>query len=89
MTQLRARVGSSVGLHARPAMLVAQEAAKAPISIKISKGDGDPVDARSVLSILALDARQGEEVTLYGEGEDAESAISALAAFIESDLDAK
>jgi phosphocarrier protein len=80
-------VGSRVGLHSRPAKLVAQEAAKLPVIVKIGKDDKDPVDARSLLSILALGAKNGDEVTLTAEGDGADDAVQALAVLIEQDLD--
>jgi len=82
-------VGSKVGLHARPAALVAQAAAELPTVVRIAKGDGDPVDARSVLSILALGAEHGDTVELSAEGEDAEAAVATLAKLIADDLDAE
>jgi phosphocarrier protein HPr len=81
-------VGSRVGLHSRPAKLVAQEAAKLSVIVKISKAQGAPVDARSLLSVLALGAKKGDEVTLSAEGEGADAAVAILAALIERDLDA-
>jgi phosphotransferase system HPr-like phosphotransfer protein len=36
-------VGSRVGMHARPAALVAQAAAEQPVIVRIAK-DGDPVE---------------------------------------------
>jgi phosphocarrier protein HPr len=87
MPQQRVLIGSSVGLHARPASLFVQTAARQPVRVKIAKGDGDPVDARSILSVLALDARHGDEVVLTAEGEGAGEALAALAALLEQDLD--
>lgn len=80
-------VGSRVGLHSRPAKLVAQEAAEQPVVVRISKNGGNAVDARSLLSILALGAKKGDQVTLSAEGEGADAAIDALAGLIERDLD--
>ena len=80
-------VGSRVGLHSRPAKLVAEEAAKLSVIVKISKADGTPVDARSLLSILALGAKKGDEVTLTAGGDGADAAVDALATLIERDLD--
>jgi phosphocarrier protein HPr len=80
-------VGSRVGLHARPAKLVAQEAAKLSVIVKISKDDKTPIDARSLLSILALGAKKGDEVMLSAEGNGADDAVAALATLIEQDLD--
>jgi phosphocarrier protein HPr len=89
MAQRTAVIGSSVGLHARPAALFVQAAARQPIKVKIAKAGGDPVDARSILSVLGLDARNGEEVVLTADGEGDESALDELAALLERDLDAE
>ncbi|MGQ0464963.1 MAG: HPr family phosphocarrier protein [Sporichthyaceae bacterium] len=81
-------VGSKVGLHARPASLFVQAAAAAPIPVQIAKPGGEPADARSILSVLALDARGGDEVVLSAEGDDAEAVLESLAAVIATDHDA-
>ena len=87
MVEIRVRVGSAVGLHARPAAMVAQEAAKLPTTVRLGRDGATAVDARSVLSILTLDARLGDELVLSAEGPDAEAALAALASVIERDLD--
>ena len=89
MAQRNVVIGSSVGLHARPAALFVQAAARQPVKVKIAKGGSDPVDARSILSVLALDARNGEEVVLSAEGEGDERALAELAELLQSDLDAQ
>lgn len=89
MAQRTAVVGSSVGLHARPAALFVQAAARQPVRVKIAKPGGDPVDARSILSVLGLDARNGDEVVLTAEGQGDQAALDELAALLERDLDAE
>jgi phosphocarrier protein HPr len=42
------------------------------------------VNGKSLLSLLTLGARQGEQIVLRVEGEDAASAIEHLAALLES-----
>lgn len=81
-------IGSSVGLHARPAALFVQAAAAAPVPVTIAKAGGAPVSARSILSVLSLDARGGEQVELSAEGDGAEQALDALVAVLETDHDA-
>lgn len=81
-------IGSRVGLHARPAALFVQQATAAPVPVFISKNGSDPVSARSILSVLALDARGGEEVVLTAEGEGSEAVLDELVAFLEVDHDA-
>jgi phosphocarrier protein HPr len=89
MAQRNVVIGSSVGLHARPAALFVQAAARQPVKVKIAKVGSDPVDARSILSVLSLDARNGEEVVLSAEGEGDERALAELAELLQSDLDAQ
>jgi phosphocarrier protein HPr len=87
MPERRVKVASSVGLHARPATLFVQAAAKQPVKVTIAKAGGDPVDARSVLFVLGLDVRNGDEVTLAAEGEGADAALDELTRVLETDLD--
>ncbi|WP_433790953.1 HPr family phosphocarrier protein [Actinoplanes sp. CA-252034] len=81
-------VGSSSGLHARPAKIFVEAAAKAPVKVTIRSGDRKPVPAKSMLSVLALGARQGTEVILEAEGEGADEALDTLAELLAKDLDA-
>jgi len=89
MTQKTVTVGSKVGLHARPASLFVQAAARQPVRVKIAKTGGEAVDARSILLVLGLDARGGDEVILSADGEGAEQALDELAALVARDLDSE
>lgn len=80
-------VGSRVGLHARPAALLVKAVAEQPVKITIRKGDGTPVDARSILRVLALGARNGDTVTLEADGDGAAEALEAVAKVVAEDHD--
>lgn len=72
-------VVNSMGLHARPACILVQEAAKYEAEIRISGGAaGEPVDAKSLMSILTLAAGKGTVLEITAEGEDASMALDAL-----------
>jgi phosphocarrier protein len=88
MSERRVIVGSSVGLHARPASLFVQAAGQQPVPVSIAKEGGLPVDARSILMVLGLDVRGGETVVLSADGEGAEAALDALVEVIAIDHDA-
>jgi len=88
MAERRAVVGSKVGLHARPAALFVRAAAKLPVKVTIAKEGKDPVDAASILAVLTLDVRGGEEVVLAAQGESAEQALDDLVTLVETDHDA-
>jgi phosphocarrier protein HPr len=87
MEERRATVGSRVGLHARPASLFVQAASRQKIRVTIGKPGGQPVNARSILSVLALDVQGGEDVVLYAEGDAAGAVLEELAAILEADHD--
>jgi phosphocarrier protein len=89
MAERRVTVGSKVGLHARPAALVAKAAAASPVPITIRKNDGKPVAASSVLNLMTLGAMHGDEVVLAAEGDGADAALDALAELVVKDLDEK
>ena len=83
------RIGSAHGLHARPAKLFAQAAKDAGIPITVSKGSGNPVNAASILGVIALGVEQGDYVTLTADGDHAEAALDTLAELLTTDHDAE
>lgn len=81
-------VGSASGLHARPAALFSKAAAEAGVPVLIGKPGGDPVDAASLLSVMALGAGHGDEVVLASPDEAAGDVLDRLAELLVTDLDA-
>jgi phosphocarrier protein len=78
-------VGSAVGLHARPAALIAEAAGELDSEVLIGVPGGDPVDASSALLIMTLGAGKGVTVEVSG---DNEADVEAIANLVEKDLDA-
>ncbi|MDR1430767.1 MAG: HPr family phosphocarrier protein [Propionibacteriaceae bacterium] len=72
-------IAAKVGLHARPAALFVQAVNAIGHPVSIAKAGGTPVDARSILAVMALGAQQGDEVVLTAEGENAEAGLDRLA----------
>jgi phosphocarrier protein HPr len=81
-------IASKVGLHARPAALFTKAATAAGMPITIRKAGGEPVPATSILSVLTLNAANGDEVTLEAEGDGADLTLDQLVALLAQDLDA-
>ena len=79
--QASALVPEGVGLHARPAALFVQQAAAFSSAIRLTCGERT-ADGKSILGVLQLGASVGSTVEIRAEGEDAEEAAEALAAFI-------
>ncbi|MDO5734907.1 MAG: HPr family phosphocarrier protein [Propionibacteriaceae bacterium] len=88
MASRTATIASAIGLHARPATLFTKRAAAAGIPVTVAKGDTS-VNAASVLAVMALGAKFGEEVVLTAEGPTADEVLDDLVAFLETDHDAK
>ena len=78
-------VGSAIGLHARPAALIAQAASELGVPVTLSTDGGEPVDAGSALMIMTLGAGHGYQVTV--ESED-EAALARITELVQADLDA-
>jgi phosphocarrier protein len=89
MASRQVAIGSSVGLHARPASMFVQAATATGVPVTIAKEGGNPVDARSILGVMAMGAKNGDVVTLTAEGDGADAALESLVALLERDLDAE
>jgi phosphocarrier protein HPr len=87
MPERTVTVASSVGLHARPASLFSQAAAKAGVPITLTNAAGKTVNAASILGVLSLGIGHGEVVTLKSDGDDAGPALDSLADLLNTDLD--
>lgn len=79
MAERQVTVKSEVGLHARPAATFVQTAAKASLDVTVAKIGGEPVNAKSILAVLALDVREGDTVVIRAEGEGADELLDQLA----------
>ncbi|WP_027415908.1 HPr family phosphocarrier protein [Aneurinibacillus terranovensis] len=71
------------GLHARPATMLVQKASSFPCEVTISKGDKH-VNAKSIMGVMSLGIRQGEQLTVTTKGEQEEEALKAMGEIIET-----
>ncbi|TNC29469.1 HPr family phosphocarrier protein [Amycolatopsis alkalitolerans] len=79
MPEIKVKVASLVGLHARPASQFVKAAAKHAGPVSIARPGADPVDARSMLSVLSLAIGHGEEVVISADGDGADATLAELA----------
>jgi len=73
------RLPEDVDLHARPAADFVRTAMGFSASVQVAAGERE-VDAKSLLSVLALGAKGGTELRLTAAGDDAAAALEALSA---------
>lgn len=88
MATRTATIASTVGLHARPAALFVQAATATGLPVRIGRDGEEPVDARSILGVMTLGAKHGENVVLSAEGDGAEEALDGLVELLSQNLDA-
>lgn len=89
MAERTVTIASSVGLHARPAALFVEKATATGLDVEIARPGEEPVDATSILGVMALGAKHGEEVVLTADGEGADQALDELVELLATDLDAE
>ncbi|WP_311198439.1 phosphoenolpyruvate--protein phosphotransferase [Microbacterium sp. p3-SID336] len=81
MVRRSVRVRNPLGIHARPAALIAEAAAGADVRLRLA--DGRDASAASLTRLLALGARQGTAIELQGTGPGAAAALDRLAALFD------
>ena len=74
------------GIHARPAVQLASLASTFRSEIELSNVSrrAEPVDAKSTMEVILLEATCGNTIRIRAVGEDAQEAAEALAAIIDS-----
>ncbi|PRB09539.1 phosphoenolpyruvate--protein phosphotransferase [Microbacterium sp. MYb62] len=78
----RVRVRNPLGIHARPAALIAE--ASAGMDVRLRRlPEGPDAAAASLTRLLVLGARQGDEIELTARGDAASEALDRLVALFE------
>lgn len=75
----------SLGMHARPASVFVQFAAKYPCEVKVIK-DEIEVNGKSIMGLMMLALSPGAEFIIVTEGEREDEAIAALKNLVENDF---
>ncbi|WP_326798939.1 HPr family phosphocarrier protein [Streptomyces sp. NBC_01808] len=88
MVERRVTVGWAEGLHARPASIFVRAATAAGIPVTIAKApDGNAVNAASMLAVLGLGAKGGDEIVLASDDDASDLALDRLAKLVQEGLD--
>lgn len=78
MAQRRVKVTTEVGIQARPATDFTDTASESDAEVAVAKIGGDRADAKSILQVLVLDVRSGDEIVLESDDEDVLDRLAAL-----------
>lgn len=86
MKQFTYTIKDPLGIHARPAGLLAKKAKSyADTAVTIS-ANGKTVNLGQLMKLMALGVKQGTEVTIACDGANEEEAAAGLLAFLEENL---
>ena len=85
MVSKKVTVKNQLGLHARPAGMLAQAAGKCKSDVLIKTGEKTVV-AKSILNIMAAAIKCGTEIEVCCNGETEEEDLNTLIQLIESGL---
>ena len=77
-----------VGLHARPSVKLTKLAKGFASSLEIAGGaEGPWIDAKSIVKVMAMKARQHSTLFVRATGADAQAAVDAVIALVRRDFD--
>ncbi len=83
MKEFKYVITDEVGIHARPAGLLAQEAKKFNSTITFVKGEKS-AKATSLMKLMGMGIVKGDEVTVQIEGDDEDAAAAAIEEFVKA-----
>ena len=78
-------ITDEIGIHARPAGLLAKEAKKYSSKITIHTGDKS-AEATKLMALMQLGVKCGQTIEVTVEGEDESTAVEEMKAFFEQNL---
>jgi len=78
-------ITDELGIHARPAGMLAKAAATVKSTVTIDNG-AKKADARRLMQIMNMGVKNGHTVTVTVEGEDEDTAVAAMEEFFKTNL---
>lgn len=85
MKEFKHVIQDPLGLHARPAGMLVKACAGYASSVTVTAPTGK-ADAKRLMAVMRLAAKQGMELTVTVDGADEDKAASELQAFLQANL---
>ncbi len=85
MREIKYVITDPLGMHARPAGLLVKAVAPYASKITVTAPTGT-ADAKRLMALMRLAAKQGMELTVTIDGADEDKAATELQAFLEANL---
>lgn len=85
MKEFKHVINDPLGLHARPAGMLVKAAAGFASTVTVTAPTGK-ADAKRLMAVMRLAAKQGMELTITVEGADEDTAAASLQEFLKQNL---
>ena len=85
MKEFKHVINDPMGLHARPAGMLVKAAVGYNCTVTVTTATGK-ADAKRLMAVMRLAAKQGQELTVTCEGPEEEKAAAELQAFLAANL---
>ena len=85
MKEFKYVITDEIGIHARPAGMLAKEA-KAFSSKITLEANGKSAEATKLMAVMSLGVKSGAEVVIKAEGDDEDAAIAKMEEFMKANL---
>ncbi len=86
MKQFTYTITDPLGIHARPAGMLAKAAKSfSDTTVTVTKGD-TTVKASQLMKLMSLGIKQGDVISVAAEGPSEDTAIAAMQAFFQENL---
>lgn len=86
MKQFTYVITDPIGLHARPAGILAKAAKALDSKVTVAKTDGKSAEAKKLMAIMGLGIKNGEVVTVTVEGGNEEANAASMEQFFKENL---
>ena len=86
MKEFTYTITDPLGIHARPAGLLAKQAKAFGTTVVTVTKDGNSVKASQLMKLMGMGIKQGMTVTVAAEGPEEDAAIAAMQKFFEENL---
>ncbi|MHB1394695.1 MAG: HPr family phosphocarrier protein [Clostridia bacterium] len=83
MIEVTMTLANKLGLHARPAAEIVKIASRFESKVQLCSSKKN-VDAKSIIMMMTLGLRKGEQMTIKADGADEKDCIEALKTYVEN-----
>lgn len=85
MKEFKYVISDEIGIHVRPAGMLAKEAKGFSSKITL-EANGKSAEVTKLMAVMSLGVKNGAEVTVKAEGDDEDAAIAKMKEFMEANL---